>query len=155
MRSLARRAGVIFLGVFCALASSACSGDAGGGEGGGEDGGPCDIAARLSAVPGLTFNEGPSMAAGYRFFQMTFDQPEDHASTGGTRFQQHMTLLHRDCTAPTIVYNSGYFVSAKSALTELATLVSGNQISMEHRFFAASRPNPADWTKLDIVQAAA
>ncbi|MHB8879582.1 MAG: S28 family serine protease, partial [Myxococcaceae bacterium] len=33
-------------------------------------------------------------------------------------------------------------------------LFGANQLSYEHRYFAASRPVPADWSKLDIQQAA-
>jgi hypothetical protein len=33
-------------------------------------------------------------------------------------------------------------------------LTNANQLSMEYRYFAPSRPDPADWTKLDIEQAA-
>jgi hypothetical protein len=96
-----------------------------------------------------------STVVGYRFFTITFEQPEDHQNPGGPRFQQHLTLLHRDCAAPMVIYNSGYFVSQKSTAHELTQLTSGNQLSMEHRFFAESRANPPDWTKLDITQAAA
>jgi len=32
--------------------------------------------------------------------------------------------------------------------------VDGNQVSMEYRFFTPSRPDPANWSKLDIWQAA-
>ena len=33
-------------------------------------------------------------------------------------------------------------------------LTNGNQLSMEYRYFSPSRPEPADWTKLNIEQAA-
>src|SRR5262249_34416694 len=68
---------------------------------------------------------------------------------------QRLTVLHRDCSAPAIVYNSGYWVSPRGGRTELTRLVGGNQISMEHRYFADSRPVPTDWQKLTVAQAAA
>ncbi|MCX5744935.1 MAG: S28 family serine protease, partial [Proteobacteria bacterium] len=37
---------------------------------------------------------------------------------------------------------------------ELTQLLAANQISIEHRFFASSRPEPADWSKLTISQMA-
>jgi len=115
-----------------------------------------DIAAALHMLPGLAqITEGTTMATGYRFFTMTIDQPVDHQNPSGAHFTQRITLMHRDCSAPTIVYNSGYGVSSRGSRSELTRLVGGNQISMEHRFFVASIPNPPDWTKLVIEQAAA
>ncbi len=40
-------------------------------------------------------------------------------------------------------------------IDEPTMLIGGNQISVEHRFFSPSRPEPADWTQLTIEQAAA
>src|SRR5690606_42030581 len=56
--------------------------------------------------------------------------------------------------APTIAHNSGYYVSSRGGRSQLTMLTGGNQLSMEHRYFAPSRPDPADWTKLNIEQAA-
>lgn len=113
-----------------------------------------DILDELRAIPGLQVTEQSTMIAGYRFFTMTYDQPVDHANPGGQRFQQRMTLLHRDYAAPMVVYNSGYFVSQRGGRAEIARLLVANQLSMEYRYFSPSRPEPTDWTKLDIQQAA-
>ena len=114
-----------------------------------------DILAELRAIPGMTVMEQSTMAEGYRFFLLSYEQPVDHAAPGGARFAQRMTLLHRSYDAPTVAYNSGYFVSSRGARAQLTLLLDGNQLSMEHRYFEPSRPSPADWTKLDIAQAAA
>jgi hypothetical protein len=65
-----------------------------------------------------------------------------------------MTLLHRDYTAPVVEQNSGYNVSTRGSRSSITILTEGNQLSMEHRYFLPSRPAPADWTKLNIEQAA-
>jgi hypothetical protein len=117
-------------------------------------GGVGDILDELRAIPGLTVTERSTMITGYRFFTMTYDQPVDHANPGGQRFQQRMTLLHHDYAAPMVVYNSGYFVSQRGGRAEITRLVIANQLSMEYRYFAPSRPEPTDWSKLDIQQAA-
>jgi hypothetical protein len=115
-----------------------------------------DIATALAMLPGISqIAEGTTAATGYRFFTMTIDQPVDHQNPSGAHFAQRITLMHRDCSAPTIVYNSGYAVSTRGSRSELTRLVNGNQISMEHRYFGTSIPNPPDWTKLVIEQAAA
>ncbi len=113
-----------------------------------------DIADELRGIPGLTVEERSTTQEGYRFFVLTYDQPVDHADPEGARFPQRMTLLHRDYAAPVIAHNSGYNVSTRGTRSQLTVLTSGNQLSMEHRYFAPSRPVPADWTKLTIAQAA-
>ncbi|HTL35053.1 MAG TPA: S28 family serine protease [Kofleriaceae bacterium] len=114
-----------------------------------------DILDELRAIPGMTdVTEQTSMVDGYRFFVMEYDQPVDHDNPSGPHFGQRMTLLHRDYSAPTVVYNSGYFVSTRGFRGQVASIVDGNQLSMEYRYFEPSRPAPADWTRLDIKQAA-
>jgi hypothetical protein len=113
-----------------------------------------DILDELRAIPGLTVTEQMTMLAGYRFFVMEYEQPVDHHDPNGAKFKQRLTLLHRDYGAPTVVYNSGYFVSTRGSRSQLSVMTNGNQLSMEYRYFEPSRPEPADWTKLDIWQAA-
>ena len=114
-----------------------------------------DILDELKAIPGMSnVTEGTTMLMGYRFFTMTYDQPLDHHVPGSPKFQQRLTFLFKDYAAPTVVYNSGYFVSTQGFPAGITNLVGGNQLSMEYRFFEPSRPSPADWTKLDIWQAA-
>jgi hypothetical protein len=114
-----------------------------------------DILDELRMIPGLSVTEETTMLEGYRFFVMEYDQPVDHESPSGATFKQRLTLLHRDYAAPTVVYNSGYFVSTRGSRTQIAVMTNANQLSMEYRYFSPSRPNPADWTKLTIAQAAA
>jgi hypothetical protein len=114
-----------------------------------------DILVELRAIPGMTsVTEGTTMAEGYRLFVMEYEQPVDHANPSGPHFAQRLTLLHRDYAAPVVVYNSGYFVSTRGSRTQITIMTSANQLSMEYRYFSPSRPEPADWTKLDIKQAA-
>ncbi|HEX5059561.1 MAG TPA: S28 family serine protease [Kofleriaceae bacterium] len=114
-----------------------------------------DILDELNKIPGMTAVEGMTMTAGYRFFQMQYEQPVDHKNPGGAHFTQRMTLMYRNYAAPMVVYNSGYFVSyTRGSRSQVTQLVDGNQLSMEYRYFEPSRPDPADWTKLDIEQAA-
>lgn len=105
-------------------------------------------------VPGLTVKEQAPPAEGYRFFVMEYDQPVDHHNPTGAHFMQRMTLLHHDYTAPVVAFNSGYFVSTYPSRSQVAQIVEGNQLSLEYRYFLPSRPDPADWTKLTIEQAA-
>ncbi|WP_237078219.1 S28 family serine protease [Myxococcus xanthus] len=116
-----------------------------------------DILDRLRAIPGLTVAENPNgvtVPAGHRFFVMEYDQPADHARPECQRFKQRLVLLHRSVTAPVVFYTSGYYVSLTAGRRELTTLLAANQLSIEHRFFLPSRPEPADWSQLTIKQSA-
>lgn len=119
-------------------------------ESGHDDG----IADELAAIAGLTYVEDPESAPdGYRLFFLSYEQPVDHQNPSGPRFVQKMTLLHRDKTAPMVFRPEGYSLRG-TRLNELALMFEGNQLSVEHRYFSASTPEPRDWQYLTIRQAA-
>ncbi|MFF3633505.1 S28 family serine protease [Streptomyces sp. NPDC002250] len=112
-----------------------------------------DIKDRLLAVPGMSLvQEKPY--PGYRFFVLNYTQPVDHRHPSKGTFQQRITVLHKDTSRPTVFYTGGYNVSTTPSRREPTQIVDGNQVSLEYRFFTPSRPAPADWSKLDIWQAA-
>jgi hypothetical protein len=115
--------------------------------------GTADIKERLLSVPGLSLVEEKPYA-GYRFFVLNYTQPIDHRKPSKGTFQQRITVLHKDVARPTVFFTSGYNVSTTPRRSEPTQIVDGNQVSLEYRFFTPSRPQPADWTKLDIWQAA-
>ncbi|MFL6125909.1 S28 family serine protease [Actinophytocola sp.] len=115
---------------------------------------PADIADQLAAIPGMTVSEQPPPEPGYRFFFLSYRQPVDHTKRNGPTFQQRLQLLHRDVDRPMVLHTTGYNMPEYYFRSEPTTLVDGNQISVEERFFSPSRPNPEDWSKLDIWQAA-
>jgi hypothetical protein len=115
--------------------------------------GTADIKDRLLAIPGMSLVEEKPYT-GYRFFVLTYAQPVDHRKPSKGTFQQRITVLHKDTARPTVFHTGGYNVSTNPSRREPTQIVDGNQISMEYRFFTPSRPDPADWTKLDIWQAA-
>ncbi|NUP23761.1 MAG: aminopeptidase [Streptomyces sp.] len=112
-----------------------------------------DIKERLLSIPGMSLIEEKPYT-GYRFFVLNYKQPVDHRNPSKGTFQQRITVLHKDVSRPTVFYTSGYNVSTTPRRSEPTQIVDGNQISMEYRFFTPSRPDPADWSKLDIWQAA-
>ncbi|MGW0803470.1 S28 family serine protease [Nonomuraea sp. NPDC002799] len=114
-----------------------------------------DLLDRLNAIPGLTV-VSETQPAGYRFFVLALTQPVDHRDPGGATFQQRLTLLHRAAGAPVVLYTGGYGLAVNPAAsrTEPTQLLDGNQVSVEHRFFRSSRPDPADWDDLTIWQEA-
>ncbi|MGW3033130.1 S28 family serine protease [Streptomyces sp. NPDC001178] len=115
--------------------------------------GTTDIKDQLLAIPGMSLIEEKPYT-GYRFFVLDYTQPVDHRDPSKGTFQQRITVLHKDVSRPTVFYTGGYNVSTTPSRREPTQIVDGNQVSMEYRFFTPSRPAPADWSKLDIWQAA-
>ncbi|WP_175408165.1 S28 family serine protease [Streptomyces sp. TRM64462] len=112
-----------------------------------------DIKDRILAVPGMSLVEEKPYP-GYRFFVLSYTQPVDHRRPAAGTFQQRLTLLHKDTSRPTVFFTSGYHVNPNPRRSEPTRIVDGNQVSLEYRFFTPSRPQPADWSKLNIWQAA-
>ncbi|MFE3096944.1 S28 family serine protease [Streptomyces sp. NPDC059248] len=112
-----------------------------------------DIKDRILAIPGMSLIEEKPYP-GYRFFVLNYTQPVDHRDPRKGTFQQRLTLLHKDTSRPTVFFTSGYGLSTTPRRSEPTAVIDGNQVSMEYRFFTPSRPAPADWSKLDIWQAA-
>ncbi|MEU3226024.1 S28 family serine protease [Streptomyces sp. NPDC006976] len=119
----------------------------------GDSGTSTDIKDRILAIPGMSLIEEKPYA-GYRYFVLNYTQPVDHRHPSKGTFQQRVTLLHKDTSRPTVFYTGGYNVSTSPSRSEPTRIVDGNQVSLEYRFFTPSRPSPADWSKLDIRQAA-
>ncbi len=115
-----------------------------------------DILAQLQALPGVTATEQPSVHApfGYRYFVLQVTQPVDHANPSGATFQQEVSLIHRDPTAPMVLETTGYDDYYRDYADEPTQLLAANQISIEHRYFGTSIPASPDWTKLTIAQMA-
>jgi len=154
--------------LFFSLAVAACSGGgatpdaplAGDAQTGPVDAGPDatpitgNILEDLRAIPGMEVTERTTSISNYRFFSLVYQQPVDHHNPAGPTFGQRIMLMHRTYQSPTVLVTNGYHVLAADGRYEPTQLVSGNQVSVEHRFFEPSRPDPTDWTKLDIWQAA-
>ncbi|MFF3318025.1 aminopeptidase [Streptomyces sp. NPDC003035] len=112
-----------------------------------------DIKDRILAIPGMSLIEEKPYA-GYRFFVLDYVQPIDHQRPWKGTFKQRISVLHKDTDRPTVFHTSGYSLSTNPSRREPTRIIDGNQVSMEYRFFTPSRPQPADWSKLDIWQAA-
>ncbi|MFG3049569.1 S28 family serine protease [Kitasatospora sp. NPDC048239] len=114
-----------------------------------------DIKDRLAAIPGMTVTEEQPTDAEHRYFLLTYTQPIDHSRPWLGTFQQRLSVLHRGFDRPTVFYTNGYSLRTTPSRTEPTRLTDGNQVSIEYRYFTPSRPEPADWTKAGIRQAAA
>jgi hypothetical protein len=113
------------------------------------------IESRLAGIDGLKIvAELESPVPGARLFSLTYDQPADHDDRRGERFDQRLTLLHRNRRAPTVLATTGYSLFPGYVSTELGEALGANVLFVEQRFFAESIPASRDWTLLNIRQAA-
>jgi hypothetical protein len=97
---------------------------------------------------------------GTRAFNLYLEQPVDHDDPDGETFLQWAVLVHTDATAPMILNHTGYslFPEYTQLPEELTSLLSANQVQVEHRFFGISVPDAfdaADWEQLTVRNAAA
>jgi hypothetical protein len=109
---------------------------------------------RILAIKGMSLIKEKKVD-GYRYFILDYEQPIDHRNPSKGTFKQRISLLHKGVDRPTVFFTSGYGLNEEPSRSEPTQLVDGNQVSLEYRFFTPSRPKPADWSKLDIQQAAA
>ncbi|WP_326690198.1 MULTISPECIES: S28 family serine protease [unclassified Streptomyces] len=112
-----------------------------------------DIKDRILAVPGMSLIEEKPVD-GYRYFVLNYEQPIDHRHPDKGTFKQRISILHKGEDRPTVFFTGGYNLNTNPSRSEPTQMTDGNQVSMEYRFFTPSRPDPADWSKLDIWQAA-
>lgn len=110
---------------------------------------------QLQALPGVTVTElAPRPDA--RQFMLRVTQPVDHARPHGATFEQRVVLRSRGTALPTTLATTGYGLFGSSPRdNEVSFLLSGNAITVEHRYFEGSMPSPADPRYLTIRQSAA
>jgi hypothetical protein len=115
---------------------------------------------KLRSIPGVSAREmgsvdGPEEEK-FTYYILHFTQPIDHDDPSKGSFQQQVSLLHRNEQAPTpmIVSTSGYSDDWGDTPGELTTMLDANQVSIEHRFYHDSKPDPVDWSYLTIKQMA-
>ncbi|MET7301672.1 S28 family serine protease [Embleya sp. NPDC005575] len=114
-----------------------------------------DIRALIEAIPGMRVLDEKPVTPGVRYFDLTYRQPTDHLRPERGSFEQRLSLRHVSTRRPMVLYTSGYDLGAgPSFRSEPTTLVDGNQIYTEQRYFGTSRPDPADPANLNIRQAA-
>ena len=87
-------------------------------------------------------------------YEMMISQPLDHNNPDGMKFKQRIFLSHRNYSAPMVFITEGY-AAGRNYNSELAKMLSSNQIIVEHRYFGKSVPEKIDWQYLNVRQAAA
>ncbi|APD07724.1 prolyl tri/tetrapeptidyl aminopeptidase [Flavobacteriaceae bacterium UJ101] len=84
-------------------------------------------------------------------YQIILEEPLDHERPEKGTFKHYMYLSHKGYDLPTVIETEGY--SAQNKITELSTLLNGNQLIVEYRFYGKSRPETIPWEYLTNDQA--
>ena len=104
-----------------------------------------DVEKYLQTIPQAQWQQGT--------VELTFKQPVDHKHPSGPKFSQRVVINHVGYDRPVVVQLEGYSLYSKRR-SELAEILDANQITIEHRYFDESTPQPVNWEHLTIWQAA-
>ncbi len=107
---------------------------------------------RLETLPGATVTKIENDTLFAEAYEISIFQPLDHNNPDGPGFRQQVFLGFAGADRPVVVETEGY--SARFGKDELARILNGNQIIIEHRYFEDSRPDSIDWKYLTTWQAA-
>ena len=116
---------------------------------------PSELYKKLKALPGVVdVNQMRGGRGGTReSYDITFEQPLDHQNPKGPKFRQHVFISHVDYNKPVLLGTEGYAARGVSG-GELQQMLGGNQVTVEHRFFGRSVPDPVQWEYLTVKQSA-
>ena len=79
-------------------------------------------------------------------FEQKVDKDDDYSEV----FYQRVFLNHKSFTAPVIYTTEGYsaeYAMSKNYINELCSILNGNEICVEHRYFSKSKPENLDWQR--------
>ena len=107
----------------------------------------------LKTIPGAEIVKKDSSVF-QEFYIVMLPQAIDHNNPDSPTFKQRIFVGHEGFDKPTVLETEGYgadWVTPKLK-TEVTTLLHGNQLYVEHRYFGPSTPNPVDWKYLTTEQ---
>lgn len=87
-------------------------------------------------------------------YDIAFEQPVDHADPNSPKFRQHLYLAHSDFAKPMILGTEGYSANRPSGGELSRILNAPNVLTVEHRYFGRSIPDPLVWKFLTVKNAA-
>lgn len=87
-------------------------------------------------------------------FTVKVKQPLDHFSKKSEMFEQRIFVKHVGFDRPVVIVTEGYDARPGRG-SELTQILKCNEIVVEHRFFAESKPAKLDWNYLTVQQSAA
>lgn len=108
----------------------------------------------LFELPDVVFTKIETATDYEATYELRIKQPLDHSDVKKGHFYQRVFLSHKGFDQPTIMVTEGYDRSS-NRVNELTTLLEGNQLLIEHRYFGKSMPDSLDYTYLTLKQVTA
>ncbi len=108
----------------------------------------------LKSLTDVEFAQIEAIGDGYTSYELQIKQPVNHDDPRAGYFTQKVYLNHKDKGEENIMATEGY-AAGRNRLYEVTTLLEGNQIGVEHRYFGSSVPESMDWEYLNLEQATA
>jgi hypothetical protein len=117
-----------------------------------------ELSEKLKSLPGVVSVEELKTTDFFaEKYLILFEQPLDASDPESPMFRQRVYLNHKSYNAPVVYITEGYnadYASAENYVNELSSILLANQICVEHRYFAESKPEPMDWQYLTTRGAA-
>lgn len=113
-----------------------------------------DLSPQLRSLPHVIDVKTSPGRNGATVYDITFQQPVDHKNPGGPKFGQHAYLVHTGFDKPVVLGTEGYNAGGPGGGEPARILKEPNILTVEHRYFGKSIPNPIDWPNLTIKNAA-
>lgn len=114
------------------------------------------IQQQLSSFPGISYKQIPNVH--YKeYYEIFIEQPVDHDDPSSAKFLQRLFLGFNSTNLSTILNTDGYaidYASKPDYQNELAQLLNSNLLTIEHRYFGKSIPDPMNYNYLTVKQAA-
>ncbi len=109
---------------------------------------------KLYELPDVIFTKITTPETYNAAYKLMVKQPLDHKHPEKGYFYQKVYLSHMDFNNPTVIITNGYSANM-NLVSELATLLNANQVSVEHRYFGESMPDSVDYSFLNLEQVTA
>lgn len=110
-----------------------------------------DLEVALFNLPDVTFKKIDTPDGFQSAYELKVRQPIDHKNPALGYFTQRVFLTHSGFDRPTIICTEGY-QRPSNRIYELSTLLKGNQLDVEHRYFGESVPQKLDYQYLTLEQ---
>lgn len=105
----------------------------------------------LFELPDVIFTKMETVKDFKATYELQIKQPLNHEDSSKGYFYQRAFLSHMGFEQPTIMVTEGYD-RPKNRISELTSLLNGNQILIEHRYFGKSLPDSLDYKYLSLKQ---
>ncbi len=111
-----------------------------------------ELQVKLEKIPGVvSVKELKTSNFFAEKYLVEFEQYLDASFPDAGTFHQRVFISHKSYTAPVVFITEGYnadYASAEGYVNELSDILQGNQICVEHRYFAESKPEGDSWKYL-------